>query len=272
MKVETTENKGASRISAVTAVTDSKHWDRQARTFEAQVFNAFASDVKGRLAGLVKRLGSKKALVCDFGCGVGRAIPLLARHFGMVHAVDFSGQCLRRARKACAGLDNVRLVQEDLASCRTALCRADVGLSVNVLLDPDPDINIRIVRAMSLSLKPLGRLIVVVPALESVTAKYPRMLSAYVERGLSYSRAAAIVKRSAGRELNSATRGIVSIEGVPTRHFIREQAVTFFRRLGYSCVETDKLEYPWSEEGGVLADETEPPLPWDWLFVFRRVR
>jgi len=253
-------------------VTDSKHWDRQARTFEAQVFNAFAKDVRGRLAGLVKRFGSKKALVCDFGCGVGRAIPLLARHYGTVVAVDYSSRCLRQARRASAGLRNVRLVQEDLALCKMSLCRADVGLSVNVLLDPDPDVNIRIVRAMSLSLKPRGHLIVVVPALESVKARYPRMLSAYVERGLSCSRAAAIVKRSVKREFVSAAQGIVSIEGVPTRHFTREQAVTFFGRAGYRCVTTDKLEYPWSEEGGVLADETEPPLPWDWLFVFRRVR
>jgi hypothetical protein len=152
------------------------------------------------------------------------------------------------------------------------LCRADVGLSVNVLLDPDPDVNLRIVRAMSLSLRPRGHLIVVVPALESVIGKYPRMLSAYVKSGLSCSRAAAIVKRSVKRELISATQGIVSVEGVPTKHFTCEQAVTLFRRSGYSCVSTSRLEYPWSEEGGPLADETEPPLPWDWLFVFRRGR
>lgn len=253
-------------------MTNSKHWDRQANTYKEEVFNAYASDVKGRLVRQIRRFGSKKALACDFGCGIGRGIPVLARYFGAVFAVDYSSQCLEQARTACAGLDNVRLAQVDLASFKKSLCRADVGLSVNVLLDPDLRVNTSIVNAMSRSLKRPAHLIVVVPALESVMSKYPRMLSAYVERGLSYPRARALVERASRRELTSAAHGTVSIEGVPTKHFTREEAIAFFRGCGYSCVRSDKLEYPWSEEGGTLADETEPPLPWDWLFVFKRGR
>ena len=252
--------------------TNSKHWDRQARTFKGEIFDAFASDVKGRLVEQIILYGSKNALVCDFGCGIGRAIPILARYFGSVLAVDYSGPCLEQARTASAGLDNVRLARVDLASCRKPLCRADVGLSVNVLIDPDLRVNTSIVNTMSRSLKRQAHLIVVVPALESVMSKYPRMLSAYLATGLSYPRARALVERASRKELTSAAQGIVSVEGVPTKHFTHEEAVAFFRACGYSCVRSDKLEYPWSEEGGTLADETEPPLPWDWLFVFKRKR
>jgi SAM-dependent methyltransferase len=251
-------------------MTSSRHWDRQARTFEKEVFNAYASDVKGRLVEQILLYGSKKALVCDFGCGVGRALPILSRVFGSVYAVDYSGQCLERARAACVGLSNVRLAQVDLASCRRPLCRADVGLSVNVLLHPDLMANTSIVHTMSRSLRRHAHLITVVPALESVMSKYPRILAACIRDGLSYPRARALVERASRKELTSAAQGVVSVEGVPTKHFTREEAIAFFRKCGYSCVLSDKLEYPWSEEGGHLADETDPPLPWDWLFVFRR--
>ena len=104
-------------------MTNCKHWDRQANTYEEEVFNAYASDVKGRLVRQIRRYGSKQALVCDFGCGIGRGISVLARHFGAVLAVDYSSQCLEQARAVCTGLDNVRLARVDLASCQKSFCR-----------------------------------------------------------------------------------------------------------------------------------------------------
>ena len=47
--------------------------------------------------------------VLDFGCGAGRVTRALAQVFGEVHGVDISGEMVRIARNALAGVSNVRI-------------------------------------------------------------------------------------------------------------------------------------------------------------------
>jgi SAM-dependent methyltransferase len=49
----------------------------------------------------------------DFGCGVGRLVVSLARHFGEVVGVDVSDSMLAEAERNCAALPNVAFVKSD---------------------------------------------------------------------------------------------------------------------------------------------------------------
>lgn len=53
----------------------------------------------------------KRMKVLEIGCGAGRVTRALADVFGEVHAVDVSGEMIRRAREALAGRTNVFLYQ-----------------------------------------------------------------------------------------------------------------------------------------------------------------
>jgi len=55
----------------------------------------------------------------DLGCGIGRLCEALAPHMRRVTGIDISGEMIEAARRRCAGLPNVRLLQtagRDLAS------------------------------------------------------------------------------------------------------------------------------------------------------------
>lgn len=77
-------------------------------------------------------IGSHTRLV-DLGCGQGRFVRALAPSVACVVGLDVSGRMLARSRRACAGLDNVRLLRisgRDLAPLASA--SADLVLAADV--------------------------------------------------------------------------------------------------------------------------------------------
>ncbi len=73
-------------------------WKQAAGDYEGEVLSVFENDHKGKVGSLIRRFGHKQALAIDIGCGVGKFLPLLARHFGEVHACDYSTAMLENAR------------------------------------------------------------------------------------------------------------------------------------------------------------------------------
>src|SRR5258706_9243386 len=124
-----------------------KDWDSMARRFDGGVCHVLAEDRGGvvarALAQEARRIGRRRPrLVGDFGCGIGRALPLLARSFGSkaeILAVDGSPACLARARSAMRGARRIAFVHADLGAERLSLPVVDVGLCVNVALTPDEE-------------------------------------------------------------------------------------------------------------------------------------
>jgi SAM-dependent methyltransferase len=55
----------------------------------------------------------KRMRVLEIGCGAGRVTRALARIFGEVYGVDISGEMVRQARAAMAGLPHVHILQNN---------------------------------------------------------------------------------------------------------------------------------------------------------------
>jgi len=55
----------------------------------------------------------KRMTVLEIGCGAGRVTHALAQTFGQVYGVDISGEMVRQARTALAGLPNVHIFQNN---------------------------------------------------------------------------------------------------------------------------------------------------------------
>ena len=73
--------------------------------------------------------------------------------------------------------------------------------------------------------------------------------------------------RTGAREL---LQGLVRIERVPTKHFLREEGCVLLESEGFRIVSVDKVEYSWETEFEKPPRWMKKPGPWDWLFVVRR--
>src|SRR5215208_2054844 len=71
---------------------------------DAEFFSTAADVVKG-FEGELKRLRGRDAAL-EIGCGPGRLMRPLAKHFGEIHGVDVSDEMIRLARERLRGAPN----------------------------------------------------------------------------------------------------------------------------------------------------------------------
>jgi hypothetical protein len=123
-------------------------------------------------------------------------------------------------------------------------------------------------RAFAEHLEPGGRLVLVVPSLESVLLAEAR-LRAWQATG---SRAAAAEARARRRNvsLRSVARGVVGIDGAATKHYRAGEIEGELRRLGFDRVERAKVSYAWDTEFDAPRAFRGAPHPFDWILVARR--
>jgi SAM-dependent methyltransferase len=237
-------------------------WDGVARRFETRVCHVLAEDRNGVLAVAVarerRRLARRRATTAiDFGCGIGRALPLLAQSFDRVIAVDGSAACLDRARARTRRSDAIEFVRADLARERLDLPKADVALCVNVALTPNVRDRRRILENAASSLSRGGRLLLVVPALESDLLVRRRILDLSGRH----------VREKDGERVAD---GIVDAGGVLTKHWTREEILLLAPELGCEAISIERVEYAWSTEIVRPPRSFRDPYPWDWLAVLER--
>jgi 2-polyprenyl-3-methyl-5-hydroxy-6-metoxy-1,4-benzoquinol methylase len=244
-----------------------KEWDRTAATFEQDVFNVPANDRLGLIQAFVEAHGGADRTATDLGCGVGRTLQLLSRHFGQVHAIDFSSECLAVAQRDHEALTNIRYHHVDLASTPAPVAQADLVLCINAWLMHEPERRTAMVKHTLDAIKPGGHLLLVTPALESALFATHRLVRWQRDQGHSPK----VAQQKARREMSDLDMGIVFIDGVYTKHFLKEELEDMLTMFGMEVLDTRKIEYPWHY---VFAEPPEwmgPPLPWNWLVTARRV-
>src|SRR5207248_6993432 len=96
-------------LAEIFPMTSQSHlWSKAAATYEQDFIDPYLPGVRNPLPRAVAELADpQKGTVADLGCGVGPLLPLLAKQFRRVIAVDFAEGMLKRAREACADLPNV---------------------------------------------------------------------------------------------------------------------------------------------------------------------
>lgn len=241
-------------------------WDRTAATFEEDVFNVPANDRLGLIEAFVQQHAGADRMAADIGCGIGRTLDLLARRFGTVHALDFSSACLQVARDQHVAHGNIRYHHVDLAREVPPFGPVDLVLCINAWLMHEPDRRNAMVRHTLDSVAPGGHLLLVTPALESALFATHRLVRWQREQGHSPK----VAQQKARREMSDLDMGIVMIDGVPTKHYLREELEDMLGMYGLNVLEARKLEYPWSR---VFAEPPEwmgPPLPWNWMITAER--
>lgn len=241
-----------------------RDWDSLARRFDKVVCHVLAEDRRGviarALATEARRLrGRRSVLAGDFGCGTGRALPLLARRFPSVVAIDGSGACLAVARKNLRGSRRIAFVEADLSAKRLSLPVVDVGLCINVALTSDHAARGRILANVARHVRAGGRLLLVVPALESHLLVRRRFVDWSGEPWTTKHR-------------EKIADGVVEAGGVLTKHWTREELRLLAPDLGCRAVAIERVEYGWETEIVRPPRSFGPPYPWDWLAILERER
>jgi SAM-dependent methyltransferase len=247
-----------------------RYWEEKGRDYDAEIFDVYAEDRQGLLARWIRRLARPRGSAADLGCGTGKALPLLARHFSSVEAVDLSSSCVRVARESARDWPHVQVRRGDLARDRSRR-QVDVVLCVNVLIMPDEATQAAVWRTLARALRPGGRALVVVPSLESALWSASR-LYLWERKAGAPARAA---RRSAARffphpNSTGVLEGVIPIAGVPTRHHLAPELESRSAGLGLTLERLEKVEYGWHTEFENPPRWMQAPFPWDWLAVCRK--
>lgn len=244
------------------------YWDKVAENYEDEIFSVLENDANKRISRSIKRCSGKKKIALDLGCGIGHIIPLLSKSFAKVHAVDISSQCLKRAKQRHQACNNVQYWHMDMSKTARGIPRADLLLSVNSVISPSVTVRNGLFRSIKNKIKQGGYLILVVPSLESSLFVDNRTIEMNIRDKTSPS--VSVKKGFKKTELQEVHAGIKYIDGVATKHFLKEELIVIINQLGFSSVNIDKLEYSWKTEFINPPKWLNNPHPWDWFVIAKK--
>ncbi|MBI4850055.1 MAG: class I SAM-dependent methyltransferase [Nitrospirae bacterium] len=250
---------------------DVAYWNQVAENYDKEIFSVLAHDEGNLISSRIQELASYRKTASDLGCGIGKFLPILSDSFRHVNAYDISDKCLEQARVNCAGLSNVDYIKADLSKQKSGMPEVDLILCVNAIIMPSISQRARFFGSISSHLNPGGHLILVVPSFESAIYSNIRQVEWNKRRGLSSGAAVMAVWNSNNKQKAShLQRGIVNIDHVPTKHYLKEELHAVLQGLDFDIQEIIKIEYDWETEFSNPPRWLKDPFPWDWLVTARK--
>ena len=264
------------------------YWDQAAKDYDREIVDNLDQSINhcsssGKTSPLVDAIqaaSNSNITACDFGCGPGRHITLLADNFKDVIGIDISNALLKLARKETKMTkDTLSLFHMDLGIKTMTNAQAKkirniqsvqprFGLCTNVLIMPQKKLWSNILTNITKVLASNSTCVFLVPSLESALFCQDRLqrwdAEAAKTDGITTSN-----KKSASNILN----GIINRDGVPHKHFLKETFYDVLRCHGFEPKSASKVEYDWNSEFDpkelvhAPIEITRGPYPWDWLVV-----
>ncbi len=246
-------------------MSQAHHWSEAAADYEALFIDPYAPGSDNPLPALLAKIPqANQKVVADLGCGTGPLLPLLARTFGQVHAIDFASGMLDRARECVKDCTNVALHTSDLTRLPELGLRFDVAVAVNSLVMPDLAALEATLVGIHACLNPGGRFFAVLPAMDGIQYHSLLLLDHFREQGLTAMAARSETARVGEHALYDFTWSAFRYRGLD-QHFWQPYEIPYrFGRAGFVDVRQRKLRLTWNQLalGARLA---HLPAPWDWL-------
>ena len=128
-----------------------------------------------------------------------------------------------------------------------------------------------IIRTIARHIRESGHLLLVVPSVESALLADFRLLQWNIKGGMGYDKA---VAESLGdidiAQERSIREGAVEIDGVATKHYLREELEAIFAEDPLDIVSIEKIEYSWKTEFERPPKWMKQPYPWDWAVLLQK--
>jgi SAM-dependent methyltransferase len=252
-------------------MNDALHWNKIAASYDKKIFNVFQNDKKNKLKKYIRKYSNKENMAIDFGCGVGKALPLLAPFFKEIIGIDVSKKCIAVAKHS--PYKNVSFKEADLAGKKINVPSVDFAFCCNVAMSDDIKRNLRIIKNVLNSLNKDGVALFVLPSLESASLASWRLISWYDREGTDLGD----IPREDLQHLylnrqKEISQGIVLIDTVPTKHYLISELYSIFNEGNFVLQKLDRLEYGWDTEFQTPPKWMQSPFPWDWVIEVKRVK
>jgi SAM-dependent methyltransferase len=243
---------------------DRKYWEKIAPEYNEEIFDVLKQDKKGLIRKAILRYAGKEKTVLDAGCAIGKWLPVLSPLFKKVIAADISSKNLAIAEKNHPQLFNVLYKRMDMSSPGAQLIKADMVLCVNAILTDSLKKRHVFFKNLGKSIKKGGHLVLVVPSLDSY------LFTRIIQHRWKIDRSLLSEKLSPGEGLKkyrNVLQGNLDIDGVPTKHYLKEELVLLLDEVGIEAGEFNKIEYGWETEFVKPPAWLIDPKPWDWMVV-----
>lgn len=252
-------------------MADQDHfWSKAAASYEKEFVNPYLDDVRSPLKVALRKLAERGAkTVADLGCGIGPLLPFLSETFERVLAVDFAEGMLERARRRCAKSANITFLQRNLADLSPLANSLDVAVSINSIVMPNVADQEKVLTQIAAALKPNGRFVGILPAMDGVHYQTMLLLDRALDRGQPEAAARKNAALLNDHALYDFAFGQFRFQGLE-QHFWQPFEIAYrFARAGLRLVRRKKVHLSWSQFGGQESLRKFPP-PWDWFFVAKR--
>lgn len=252
-------------------MNDALHWNSIADNYDREIFNVFKSDKKRKLKKYVMKYANKKNTAIDFGCGVGKALPLLSPLFKEIIGIDVSKKCIAIAKSS--PYKNVSFKEADLAAKKINVPTVDFAFCCNVAMSDDINRNHRIINNVLSALNKGGVAVFVLPSMESVTHSAMSLINWYQKEGVGMSEIPSDeFNHFISRTPKQVHEGIVNIDNVPTKHYLFTELYAMFNTGNFSMQLLDRLEYGWDTEFESPPHWMQAPYPWDWVVEVKKIK
>jgi SAM-dependent methyltransferase len=239
------------------------HWDKIGARYNDEIFDVFKSDKKKKLRTYFKKHGNQNHTAIDFGCGTGKSFSYLSPLFKSVLAIDISAELLEIAKTS--RYRNIQFKKLDLVRPTSKVEKADFAFCCNVVMLPEAEKSMAMLRTIRKSLKQNGTALFVLPSLESALYSAWQLIEWYKKENVYADQIPPDELSIIKAKKTDLVDGIVYIDGVPTRHYSAPQLEVWFTKAGLKITAIDKIEYEWDSEFSSPPKWMKEPYPWDWL-------
>ena len=268
-------------LTEAPGVSNVRYWDAAATAWE-DIQDTFICDTSGVIKKALNAHIGKSDELIDFGCGGGRYLKFVSPRCRHVLGLDISAALLDLARKDVVEnhkLQNVDLQVADLGANgsvkRLGLPACDVGMCMNVLLSPEFTTISNIMAVMGASVRPGGKLVLLVPAVASalnISATHVKWVKERRRRGYERDDDEEAAEASCPSDEH---RGVFQRWGVRTQHYRLADIKRLLAECGFTRVlAAERVEYSWSTEfcapSRWLDRDSSIQKPFDWLVVALR--
>lgn len=245
---------------------DRTYWEKIAPEYNTEIFDVLQNDKKGIILSAIKKFASKKKTVMDIGCAIGKWLPALSPAFKKVYAIDISNENLKIAQKLYPEFTNIAYSRVDMSDAKLKIKKCDAAICINAILSGTQHKRNIFFSNLKKCVKKNGSLILVIPSLESA------MLTSIIRQRWDPDKDAPdfLSKRKPKEQLKNLLQGNTSIDGVPHKHYLKEELLLLLNNEGFTVDMFQKIEYDWTTEFRNPPKWLKEPRPWDWMVVVKK--
>src|SRR5450432_763210 len=218
------------------------YWEKIAPSYNDEIFDVLHNDKKAIIRSAIKKHASKSKTVIDIGCAIGKWLPVLSPAFKKVIAVDISARNLAIAQQLYPQYKNVEYLRADMSGKDTRAPQCDFGICINAILTSSLKDRTVFFQSLSACIKKGGRIIITIPSLESWLFTSIIQQQYKIDKKLSPATRNA---KEAIRKWNNIRQGNADIDGVPHKHYLKEELQLILANEGFIAEDFQKIEYNW---------------------------